>query len=56
LFDEIGLTLGADFLGNLFVANASAFLNADAADGAADDPIRAFWAADEGEWHGVRAS
>ena len=38
--EELGLTLGADLFRDFLVVSASAFFNADSADGAAEDPIR----------------
>lgn len=40
----VGLAFGEDFFGGFSVSNASAFFNADAPDGAAHDPVGAFWA------------
>jgi hypothetical protein len=51
--EDLALTVGADFLGDASVISASAFFNADAADGAADDPIRGFGAMNEPEGHGM---
>ena len=47
LRQNFGLTLGKDFFGGFSVSNASAFFNADAPDGPAHDPVRAFWTLDE---------
>src|SRR6516225_1603685 len=44
LSEDFGLALGADLLGDLFVVSASTFLNADAAEGAAEDPVGRFGA------------
>jgi hypothetical protein len=44
---NFGLALGEDFFGGFAVSNATAFFNTDAPDGAAHDPVSAFWAFDE---------
>jgi hypothetical protein len=47
LLEELGFAFSADLLGDPPVANSSAFLNANSADGAAHDPERRSWSADE---------
>jgi hypothetical protein len=44
---DFALAFGADFLGEASVRSACSFFNADAPDGAADDPIGRLAAADE---------
>src|SRR5262245_10459804 len=39
LLEDLALALRADFFGEPSIASASAFFNADSADGAAEDPI-----------------
>jgi hypothetical protein len=56
LCDEFRFALRANFFGAPSVVNASAFLNADSADSAADNPVGGFWSAHAFERHGGKAS